>query len=88
MLFLTPLFYYLPNAALTAAMLVAVYKLLDFKEAARVFKVEKDDGMALAVTFVLTLLLEVKEWIIAGVFRPHGLYPPHGVPEDLRAWIR
>jgi sulfate permease, SulP family len=67
LLFLTPLFYYLPNAALAAVILVAVYKLLDLKEAARIFKVRKDDGMALAATFILTLLMGVEEGIIAGV---------------------
>lgn len=66
LLVLTPLFYYLPNAALAAVIVVAVYKLLDFKEARRIFKVRKDDGIAFLITFVATLLVGVEQGIIAG----------------------
>ena len=66
LLVLTPLFYYLPNAALAAVIVVAVYKLLDFNEAQRIFKVRKDDGIALLITFVATLLVGVEEGIIGG----------------------
>ncbi|MEW6637390.1 MAG: SulP family inorganic anion transporter, partial [Actinomycetota bacterium] len=66
LLFLTPLFYYLPNAALAAVILVAVYKLLDFEEARRVFRIRRIDGYALAITFVLTLFLGVEQGIILG----------------------
>lgn len=59
LLFLTPLFYYLPNAALAAIILVAVYKLLDFEGVRRVFKVRQIDGYALLITFALTLLVGV-----------------------------
>ena len=66
LLFLTPLFYYLPNAALAAIIMVAVYRLLDFEEARRVFKIRRADGFALLLTFALTLLVGVEEGIIAG----------------------
>ena len=66
LLFLTPLFYYLPNAALAAIIMVAVYRLLDFEEARRVFKIRRADGVALLLTFALTLLVGVEEGIIAG----------------------
>lgn len=66
LLFLTPLFYYLPNAALAAIILVAVYKLVDLKAAARVFRIRRADGYALALTFTLTLLVGVEEGILLG----------------------
>jgi SulP family sulfate permease len=66
LLLLTPLFYYLPNAALAAVILVAVYNLLDFKEAKRLFEIRRADGYVLLVTFALTLLLGVEEGIIIG----------------------
>jgi SulP family sulfate permease len=66
LLFLTPLFYYLPNAALAAVILVAVYKLLDLKDAKRIFEIRRADGYALLLTFVLTLLIGVEEGIIIG----------------------
>ena len=66
LLFLTPLFYYLPSAALAAVILVAVYKLLDFEEARRVFRIRRIDGYAMLITFVLTLLVGVEQGIILG----------------------
>lgn len=66
LLFLTPLFYYLPDAALAAVILVAVYKLLDLREARRVFRIRWADGLALLITFVVTLLIGVEEGILAG----------------------
>jgi SulP family sulfate permease len=45
---------------------VAVYKLLDFREAKRIFKVRRIDGYALLLTFVLTLLLGIEEGVLIG----------------------
>jgi SulP family sulfate permease len=66
LLFLTPLFYYLPNAALAAVILVAVYKLIHFKEAQRIFRIRTSDGIAMLVTFAGTLLIGVEQGIILG----------------------
>lgn len=66
LLFLTPLFYYLPNAALAAIIGVAVYRLLDLAEGRRIFKIRRADGYALLLTFTLTLLIGVQEGIIVG----------------------
>lgn len=66
LLFLTPLFYYLPDAALAAIIVVAVYKLLDFREALRIWRIRRMDGYAMAITFALTLLVGVQEGIILG----------------------
>lgn len=66
LLILTPLFYHLPNAALAAIIVVAVYRLLDFGEARRIFKVRSADGYALVLTFVVTLLVGVEEGILVG----------------------
>jgi SulP family sulfate permease len=66
LLFCTPLFYYLPNAALAAVILVAVYKLIDLKAARKVFRIRRIDGYALVVTFVLTLVWGVEQGIIVG----------------------
>ena len=66
LLFLTPLFYYLPDAALAAVILVAVFGLLDFKQARRIFEVSPVDGAAFVITFLVTLLVGVEEGILAG----------------------
>lgn len=67
LLFFTPLFYYLPNAALAAIIVVAVYRLLDLREARRIFEIRQADGYTLLLTFALTLLVGVEEGIIGGV---------------------
>jgi SulP family sulfate permease len=66
LLFLTPLFYYLPNAALAAVIVVAVYGLLDFREVRHAFRTRTADGLALLITFVVTLLVGVEQGIVAG----------------------
>jgi len=66
LLVLTPLFYYLPNAALAAVILVAVYKLLDFEEARRIFRVRTADGLALLITSAVTILVGVEQGVISG----------------------
>ncbi|MDQ3377352.1 MAG: SulP family inorganic anion transporter, partial [Actinomycetota bacterium] len=66
LLFLTPLFYYLPDAALAAVILVAVFGLLDFRQARRIFEVSPVDGATLVITFLVTLLVGVEEGILAG----------------------
>jgi sulfate permease, SulP family len=67
LLFLTPLFYYLPDAALAAVILVAVFGLVDLREARRIYRIKKEDGAALLVTFAVTLLFGVEQGILAGV---------------------
>ncbi len=66
LLFLTPLFYYLPNASLAAVIIVVVLKLIDFKEVRRAFRIRRADGYTLLLTFVLTLALGVEEGILIG----------------------
>lgn len=66
LLFLTPLFYYVPDAALAAVILVAIYKLIDLREARRIFRVRKEDGIAMLVAFGGTILLGAEQGIIAG----------------------
>jgi SulP family sulfate permease len=67
LLFLTPLFYYLPNSVLAAIIMVAVYGLVDLKEARRLFKLKKVDGWTLLLTFLWTLTLGIEQGIILGV---------------------
>ena len=66
LLFLTPLFYYLPKAALAAIIVTSVRRLIDIKEAGRVYELRRADGMALTLTFLLTLLWGLEQGIILG----------------------
>ena len=66
-LFLTPLFYYLPNAVLAAIIMVAVAGLFDLKEMKHLWKTDKRDFAMLMVTFAATLVFGIEEGIAVGV---------------------
>lgn len=67
LLFLTPLFYYLPKAVLASIIMVAVFKLIDWREAKRLWTFDRSDFWMLAVTFLATLGLGIQLGIAAGV---------------------
>ncbi|MCB9619131.1 MAG: solute carrier family 26 protein [Sandaracinus sp.] len=67
LLFLTPLFYFLPKAVLAAIILNAVAGLVDVHEVKHLWKVKKADLAILTTTFVATLALGIEEGILVGV---------------------
>lgn len=67
LLFLTPLFYSLPKAILASVIMVAVFGLIDIKEAKHLWHVDRSDFYMLAVTFLATLSLGIEQGIGAGV---------------------
>ncbi|WP_456378562.1 SulP family inorganic anion transporter [Lutibacter sp.] len=67
LLFLTPLFYYLPKSVLAAIIMVAVFGLLDFKVPNQLWKYTKRDLIILNVTLLVTVSVGIKEGIIIGV---------------------
>ncbi|WP_206208132.1 SulP family inorganic anion transporter [Wenyingzhuangia fucanilytica] len=67
LLFLTPYFYYLPKAVLAGIIMVSVIKLIDYKEAIRLWELNKSDFWMLIATFSGTVFLGIKEGIIIGV---------------------
>ena len=67
LLFLTPLFYYLPNAILASVIMVAVFGLIDWQEAVYLWRANRQDFWMLAVTFVATLALGIEQGIGVGV---------------------
>lgn len=67
LLFLTPLFYYLPNAILASIIMVAVFGLIDFSYPKELYKKRKDEFVLLVVTFIITLTVGIKEGILSGV---------------------
>lgn len=66
LLFLTPYFYYLPNAVLAAIIMVAVFGLIDFKEAKHLWQIDKRDFILFMVTAIGTLALGIEEGILIG----------------------
>lgn len=82
LLFLTPLFYYIPKAILGSVIMVAVFGLIDVQEVKHLWKVKKDDLGLLIFTFLATLILGVEHgiflsvglsmfWFVVKTTRPH-----------------
>ncbi|WP_020402749.1 SulP family inorganic anion transporter [Gracilimonas tropica] len=72
-LFLTPLFYYLPKAVLGAIIIVAVAGLFDSHEMKHLWKTDKKDLAMLMATFIATLALGIEEGIAIGVLLSLGM---------------
>jgi SulP family sulfate permease len=65
-LFFTPLFYYLPQAALAAVILVAVLNLLDFDSLNHLWRADRADAWVLMITFMAVLLVGIEAGIVVG----------------------
>jgi len=67
LIFLTPLFYYLPYAILASVIIIAVYRLINVKEAKRLWYVDRKDFLMMLVTFLGTLFFGIITGIGIGV---------------------
>ncbi|PPK84619.1 SulP family sulfate permease [Neolewinella xylanilytica] len=67
LLFLTPLFYYLPIAMLAAVIVFSVGKLFDFAEMRRLYRLAPRELAVLLVTFFFTLFAGLQYGIAGGV---------------------
>jgi len=67
LLFLTPLFYYLPVSVLAAVIMVAVFGLMQLREMQYLFKAKRIDGGLALLTFAATLVVGIQEGILTGV---------------------
>jgi SulP family sulfate permease len=67
LLFLTPLFYYLPKTVLAAIVLVAISKLIDFQFPKQLLQHRRDEFFLYIITFLTTLLVGVPEGILLGI---------------------
>lgn len=65
--FLTPAFYFLPQAVLAATIIVAVLGLVDAKALVQAWRYDKADAASLLVTAVVVLGFGVEAGIVAGV---------------------
>jgi SulP family sulfate permease len=67
LLFLTPLFYFLPKTILAAVILIAVSSLIKLKEARKLWHIDRKDFWMMVVTFSGTLFLGIGPGIGIGV---------------------
>ncbi|WP_425629434.1 SulP family inorganic anion transporter [Cellulophaga lytica] len=67
LLFLTPLFFYLPKAVLASIIMVSVFGLIDVAYPKELWKHRKDEFLVLLATFICTVFIGIKEGILVGV---------------------
>ncbi len=67
LLFLTPLFYYLPMPALAAIIIVSGFGLIDLRELRKLFRARRRDGYIALFTAACTLLIGIQEGILLGI---------------------
>lgn len=67
LLFLTPFFYFLPKTVLSAIIIVAVFALVNIKEAVFLWRANNLDFWLLISTFIATLFFGVEYGIMVGV---------------------
>jgi len=67
LLFLMPLFYYLPEALLASIILLAVKGLFEYKEAIHLWKIHRNDFWMMMVTFLVTLGVGIELGVLTGV---------------------
>ncbi|MET2986592.1 SulP family inorganic anion transporter [Aureibaculum conchae] len=66
-LFLTPVFYYLPKTVLAAIIITAVLGMIKIKDIKFLWKTNKKDFIMMLVTLIITLTIGIKEGIMVGV---------------------
>ncbi len=67
LLFLTPLFYYLPKAVLAAIIMVAITGLFEFRELRFLWRIKRSDFLVWIVAFSGTLALGIQNGILVSV---------------------
>ncbi len=67
LLFLTPLFFYLPNAVLASIIMVSVFNLIDISYAKNLWNNRKDEFVILLITFLITLFVGIPQGVLIGV---------------------
>jgi sulfate permease, SulP family len=73
-MFLTPLFYYLPQTCLAAVIITAVYTLIDVKTLRRMWAYEQTDAIAWLTTFGAVLGWGVEKGILLGALLALALH--------------
>lgn len=66
-LFLTPVFSLLPQAALGATIIVAVLNLIDVKEMRHIARVKRSDLIGLGISFLATLVLGIERGMLVAI---------------------
>ncbi len=68
LLYFTSLLYFLPLAVLSAVIVVSVIGLIDYQQAAYLWRTHRTDFLMMLITFVITLSVGITEGVAGGVF--------------------
>ncbi|PCI70039.1 MAG: sodium-independent anion transporter [Piscirickettsiaceae bacterium] len=71
---LTPLFFFLPKAALGAIIVLAVLPLIDTHTLLHAWNYDRADAFSMLITFFTVLIIDVESGIVAGVIMSIALY--------------
>ncbi|ADC89154.1 sulfate transporter [Thermocrinis albus DSM 14484] len=74
LLFLAPLFYYLPKATLSAVVLSAVVGLIKPQEILKLYKINKPDGVVAGLTFASVFFMELWQAVLLGILVSLGTF--------------
>lgn len=76
LLWLTPLFYYLPYATLAALIIIGVLGIIDFKQMWQIWRINRKEGVVMLATFLMTLVLAPKlvYALLLGMLLSLGVY--------------
>lgn len=67
LLFMTPLFYYLPTAILASIIMVSIKSLFDYGEAVRLYQLHRSEFYMMLTTFIITLIFGIEEGVFTGI---------------------
>jgi len=67
LLFMAPVFTYLPKAVLASIVLVSAIGMLNFKHEFRLFNLDRHDFYAFIFTFIATLILGIQQGVFVGI---------------------
>jgi SulP family sulfate permease len=67
LLFLTPLFYYLPIPILAAIIMVSIFGLIDIKYLRQLWKKNRDECLVFLITFIITMTVGIPQGIVIGI---------------------
>jgi len=73
-LFLTPMLFYLPQATLSATIIIAVLSLVDFSILKKTWRYSKSDFAAAIITLLVTLIINVEIGLLVGISVSLALY--------------
>lgn len=67
LLFLTPIFYFLPKAVLAGIVIISAIPLIDFNRLKEMYRISQTDGLVAYLTFVMAFLLKPDDAIFIGI---------------------